>query len=287
MVDLANHTKTGLHTHFAKLLVIVVSIFNHQGNVMPEHHHHFRRFARVTSIAILAVALAGCAKKPEVTGEVLDGFGKPLPKATVSVGNTTFVATTDGGGRYAVEYVPGKVIVTIAKEGYTSAGLALDIATEAKYPTQSVTLYKLPTEKGIVTFGASDYLPLPKGKLSVNSKEFPPSWSGPRFQETYMVTGDFAAINASTELAFLDNDGHNNPLYAVGAQGVILNDIRTSGERKIYAQILADNAVQIAPGVWLRRVTLAKGRYAFVAEEERAGLNVTPAIEPVYLFEVK
>ena len=90
-------------------------------------YHDRHKIARVAALAFLVAAFTGCSKKPEVTGEVLDGFGKPLPGATVTIAQTTFATTTDNGGRYAVEYVPGKVLVTVTKEGYTSQNLALDM----------------------------------------------------------------------------------------------------------------------------------------------------------------
>jgi len=269
---------------------------------MDKHRHSLSRTARGILLAVLLVALTGCAKKPEVTGEVLDGFGRPLPGATVKVQNTTFVATTSGNGRYAVGYVPGKVIVKISKEGYTSAAMSLDIATGAKYPAQSVTLYKLPAEKGIFAFGTSDYVPLQRGKLSFSSKEFPFSWDKPLFQETYSVIGEFTAIGGGeTEVAFLDNDGRNHQLFAITTGTVILSRTKKWMDTKDDARILKDKAIQIAPNVYLRKITLSKGRYAFVtlgaaAEMGLGGIGSGgpafgafghPIGEPVYLFEVK
>lgn len=91
-------------------------------------------------IGAFAAALSACSQ-PRVTGQVLDGSGKPLSGATVNVENTTFTTITDDAGRYSVEYIPGKVQVSITKQGYTSERLALEIATKATYPAQSVKLY--------------------------------------------------------------------------------------------------------------------------------------------------
>ncbi len=268
---------------------------------MLDYHRQLRTIAQATVVVILLAVLSGCAKKPEVTGEVLDGFGRPLAEATVRVANTTFVATTDRNGRYAVGYVPGKVSVAISKEGYTSGELALDIATEAKYPAQSVTLYKIPVEEGVFAFGSSDYIPLRKANLSFNSKEFPFSWDKPLFQETYAVTGDFAALDATAEFAFLDNDKHPLQLFAVGTQGVILSRTKKWMETKDDARMLADKGIHIAPGLSLRRVALGPVRYAFVTMGASAQMGLGgigsggpafgalghPIAEPVYLFEVK
>ena len=65
---------------------------------MTDSYLEYRRIARVAALALLVAAFSGCSKKPEVTGEVLDGFGKPLAGATVAVDKTTFATTTDNGG---------------------------------------------------------------------------------------------------------------------------------------------------------------------------------------------
>ena len=90
------------------------------------------------------------------------------------------------------------MLVTITKEGYTSQGLALDIATEA-YPAVTATLYKVPTEKGLFAFGTSDYTPLRRGLVSV---EEPPPSNATSITETFSVTGDFVTIDAVLDLPF-------------------------------------------------------------------------------------
>jgi hypothetical protein len=241
------------------------------------------------------------ATKARIVGQVVDGFGNPLKDALASIEFTTFTGVTDEKGQYTVGYVPGKFQLRITKAGYTSETLPLEVAVETTFPAAPVTLYRIPDGQGVWIIGESDYVPLPRGKLSFNSKEFPPFSQGkPLFKETYTVTGDFVAIDAGTELAFLDNDAHNQQLFAVAAQGVILSRAKTWGGTKDEAQILPDKVVEIAPGVWLRRVTLAEGSYAFVtlgASTEKGlggigsggpafGFLGHPIREPVYLFEV-
>jgi hypothetical protein len=144
-------------------------------------------------------------------------------------------------------------------------------------------------------------VPLQKGKLSFSSKEFPFSWDKPLFQETYTVTGEFTAIGGGgAEVAFLDNDGQNQQLFAVTAEGVILSRTKKWMDTKDDARILKDKAVQIAPDLWLRTVTLAAGRHAYVTQGAAAQMGLGgigsggPALgalghpigEPVYIFEV-
>jgi hypothetical protein len=246
---------------------------------MTDFYLDYRRIARVAALALLVAAFSGCSKKPEVTGEVLDGFGKPLAGATVAVDKTTFATTTDNGGRYAVEYVPGKVLVTIRKEGYTSQDLALDIATEAKYPAVTATLYKVPTEKGLFAFGTSDYTPLQRGLVSV---EEPPASNATSITETFSVTGDFVTIDGGSGLTLLDTDGRVPLVYGVGPQGVILKHTQFSGGAVDTAAVFHESVVQIAPGTNLRKVALANGKYAFCNPREFGDNS-----KIVYLLEVK
>ncbi|MEW6312989.1 MAG: carboxypeptidase regulatory-like domain-containing protein [Pseudomonadota bacterium] len=247
--------------------------------------------AYASAFAIFITVLSGCSKTAEVTGEVLDNFGNPLSGATVKVLNTTFTATTNGDGHYAVGYVPGKIGIVISKEGYTSTQFSLDISTEAKYPAQPVTLYKLPSESGIVAVGVSDYVPLQKGKLSVTSQEFRFSWDKPLSENIYTVAGEFTALDGKPDLTFLDTNKNALQIFAIAPAGVILRRTKKYMDTEDTATTLADSAVQVAPGLWLRKVTLAAGKYAFVTRgasgSMAADLGYHPVLEPVYLFEVR
>ena len=83
----------------------------------------------------------------------MDGAGKPLPDAVVSVEFTTFKAITNAQGKYSVGYVPGKVKVLLQKAGYTSATIPLDIAIETTFPAAPVTLHKIPQHTCEVCIG--------------------------------------------------------------------------------------------------------------------------------------
>jgi len=220
------------------------------------------------ALLVLVAGFTGC-KKAEVAGNVLDNFGKPLPGATVTVDKTTFTTTTDSNGSYSVGYVPGKVLVSISKPGYLSQNLDLDIATETRYPAQTLTLYKLPAARGIYYYGPSDYIRLPQGRTSL-SNAWPPG-SG-----TWSVIGSFVAINGGTELTFLSTDQRDIKLYSVKPNGVfsVTND-RMSTEETVYQ----DNVAHITPGIAVRKATLPPGKYAFVFWLE--------PWDGAYLFEVK
>lgn len=242
------------------------------------HQIYCCSISRIITLAFVTMALVSCSTKPEVQGIVLDGFGKPLPGATVTVHNTTFATTTDSAGRYAVEYVPGMIVVTQTKEGYTSHSLALNIATKAKYPAQNVTLYKIPADRGVFAFAGTGYTALQKGQ--VRSETPPVAWNAPPAAATYTVTGSFVAIQGGAELTFLDNQAGVPQIYGVGPGGVILKHQESWGQVVMHsAAIFPETVVPITPGFTLRKVTLPKGKFAFW-EHFRTG-------EVAYLFEVK
>jgi len=234
---------------------------------MPQMPRIHRNIARASALILLIAGFTGC-KRAEVTGNVLDNFGKPLSGATLTVDKTTFTATTDNEGSYKVGYVPGKVLVTISKPGYLSQNLDLDIATETKYPAKTLTLYKLPAGRGIFYYGPSDYIPLTQGNMSLNC-----CW-------TDTVTGDFVAIKGGTELTFLSTDERRNiKLYSIKPGGVFAITEGNSGTET--ANINQDNVVPIAPGITVRKASLPSGKYAFIDEYGFDGGKVA------YLFEVK
>ena len=141
-----------------------------------------------------------------------------------------------------------------------------------------VKLYRVPAEKGLFVFGASDYTPLRIGQLSGTSS--PIQWNYPGSTETYAVeTGEFVPIEG-TELTLLDSDGRVPLIYGVGPQGVILKHEEFMGRAKNTAIVIHDDSVvQIAPGIKLRKVKLAKGKWVFC--------NPSSGSKIAYLLEVK
>jgi len=228
------------------------------------------------ALLVLVAGFTGC-KKAEVAGNVLDNFGKPLSGATVTVDKTTFTTTTDSNGSYSVGYVPGKVLVSISKPGYLSQNLDLDIATETRYPAQTLTLYKLPAERGIFYYGPSDYISLPQGNMSSSNATFTfmVGWS----PTTSSVTGNFVAINGGTELTFLSTDKRDIKLYSVKPEGVFAVTNGVTGS--VTATVYNDNIAHITPGISVRKATLSSGKYAFIDMYGFDGGKVA------YLFEVK
>lgn len=247
--------------------------------------------AIVVSLALVFLfGLAGCGKKAQITGTILDGFGTPLKEAIVSIEDSTFKTTTDDQGKYAIGYVPGKIKVVFSKVGYTSATLSLDIATESTFPAQPVTLYKIPATKGIWLFGKSDYSALPKGKVAYNKAQFPFSWNKPLFEHTYKAEGQFAVIEKGTTLKFLDNDVIEQTLYKLTDDDIIIKKINyfVRENNQSHAKVVTERGHGITRDILVREVSVDKGKYAFASKGFFvSALDYREVADPIYLFEVK
>jgi hypothetical protein len=94
----------------------------------------------VLSLSIFA--LIGCGEQAQIVGEVVDESGNPLKNVDISVKGTKFSGKTDEQGKYAVEYIPGKIILLFSKPNHISTQLDFDISKKSLFNAQKVILYK-------------------------------------------------------------------------------------------------------------------------------------------------
>jgi hypothetical protein len=258
------------------------------------------------ALAAAALLFGGCGKKAQVTGEVRDGFGRPLTGVRVSVQGTTFEATTGGDGSYAVAYVPGKVALSFRKEGHTSASLAFDIAAEASYPAEKVVLYEVPQGAGVYFFGEREYVPLARGKVTSETRTAQPQFGDERAFYTaainelvYRAEGEFTRLPDKAILRFVDTDtGRRKLLFRLGEGGRVIRRAQTAiGGVSYEAEVRPETVRHLSAELPARESSLPPGRYAFVTSSfdpdraQRGGwLFSSPssgiAEEPAYLFEV-
>lgn len=232
--------------------------------------------------------------KAQIVGDVSDGFGAPLRDATVSIEGTTFRSVTSRNGHYGIQYVPGKIKMSVNKEGYWPISLDFDIATESKFPAQPVTLIKIPESQGLWFLGTSDYLPLRKGRISEQKQEFSFSWDNPLVTCSYIAQGEFVLVDHKSALKFMDNDPNVSILVKVKEGGLVFRQVRYWLKTEDKFDPLNERATRIQPETYIREVSLEKGKYAFVtikSDEIGTGgpsyLRGPPVGEPVYLFEVR
>lgn len=269
----------------------------------------------IVSASLFALLLmTGCGNKPLITGEVFDGFGAPLKDTVVAIESTTFKTTTDAGGKYSVEYVPGKVRLRITKDGYTAADASFDIAAASTYPAQRVTLYKIPPQRGLFLFAQSDYVQIARGRVNQQLKKTEVSLMDPNFyslmatyggdkhEDLFSAIGGFTDVPAGTKIRFLAKDeqkSDSQPLFKLNDDGLILTREYFVSSHKDKYQTLSYEEKQLGNGTVLREVTLERGRYAFVtlANDVKQGRDSlgsgvsfgrsNPLADPIYLFEVK
>jgi len=234
-------------------------------------------------LLLLIITIWGCKPKPQITGEVWDGFDQPLQDAIISVQGTTFKAATDEKGKYAVEYVPGKIKLVITKSGYTTAELDFDIAVEATLPAEKVVLYKIPPSKGIWLFGSSDYVLINQGEIESKRKNL----GTMHYKDTYTAIGKFTQIAKGKKLRFFDNSGlddihllfFRDSIFLI-IEGEWMNESWKAF--KIKDEFIISN--QIAPGIIVREIsTKLEGKCAFVGMQHYELLG-TPRIKPKQVF---
>jgi tetratricopeptide (TPR) repeat protein len=231
-----------------------------------------RTFKFIIGVALLAI-LFSCSKKAEITGRVFDNFGKAIEGATVKIENTAFTTTTNKDGTYRISYVPGKVDVSIAKQGYSEGKLNLNIATESKFPAKDVTLYKMPSSNGVFAYGTDDYIALKCGKLIKQQAGFMGADS------SYYVFGDMFSILKGSRTFLMDNDGKEQVILEVASNGLIVSPRSNTTPIKV-------SVTQVGSDVFLWDITsLKSGRFAIVTTAVTFG-GLVPT-DPVYLFKVE
>ncbi len=117
---------------------------------------------RIAILIIMAALLSfafGCSKK-DIGGVTKDPFGKGISGVSVHILKTQFKSTTDGNGRYSLDYVPGTFTIQYSKDAYTTIRLDLAIQQKSKFPAEPIVMYPIPKEKGIHYIGGSKLIQL-------------------------------------------------------------------------------------------------------------------------------
>jgi hypothetical protein len=232
--------------------------------------------------------------KAQIVGDVSDGFGAPLSNVAVSIEGTAFTASTSGRGHYGIQYVPGKIKLSFNKDGYLPVVLDLEIATESKFPAHLITLIKIPPSQGIFFFGGSEYVPVTKGKIAEEKKEFAFSWDNPLVDYSYLAEGGSLPVERRPVLKFIDNVPVPMILLRIKEGRLIFKQTRYWGKTEDKFDLVKANVIQLRDRLTICEVSLEIGKYAFVAmKSDKIGsggpsyMTGPPIGEPVYLFEVK
>lgn len=252
--------------------------------------------------ALGALCVTSCLeKKAELVGKVVDAFHQPLPEVTVTIAGSSFSSTTDSDGTYSIPYVPGNFSVIYSRSGYTLFQRDLSIATKETYPLDDSVLVRLPSKPGIAFFNDRRFVELKPASISVKqqaSQGF--SFNQNLYLSSFFAQGDYVQVNYSEPApVFVDNDGADQRLFKVSANGLFLTRGTNFGSTNDQAAILPETEGEVNAGVFLRQSAspLQPGMYAFVTVPQSfgsAGLGSgiatigggPPVTEPIFLFEV-
>src|SRR2546425_645934 len=104
-------------------------------------------------LGLFAFVATGCPTSAQIVGRVVDVWGNPLADATVSIPGFRFEAHTDVKGTYKLDYVPGRIELTVQKPGYVppfeGGSLSLTLATATRVPVQDLRMIKVPPGPGL------------------------------------------------------------------------------------------------------------------------------------------
>jgi len=81
----------------------------------------------------------------KITGKVIDQKTKqPIENVSVQIQGSAFQAITDANGKYAIDFVPGKFLVTFSVVGYFPQKLKLELAQKISFPADEIELMPAP-----------------------------------------------------------------------------------------------------------------------------------------------
>ncbi|MDY0174440.1 MAG: carboxypeptidase-like regulatory domain-containing protein [Bacteroidales bacterium] len=249
-------------------------------------------------LVLLSAVLVSSCNNTYIEGKIVDGFGKPVPEATVNVEGTDFVSQTNGKGHYRITYVPGDVHVVVSKEGFANSSFTTSILKEMRVDAGPTILYEIPPAEEVFLMHKGRYVELRKGVLHSSKQDVSDSWHY-REQYVYSVTynpEDITAIQKTEEdvvlfdhcpgsvtLVKVMNPGTTGGTLLVrtvdnGARGFAAGDFT---ETRMFME---GEVVELdAPNCKLRYYTLDAGDYAIVQYNRH---SLTAISGPVYLFKV-
>lgn len=258
-------------------------------------------------MALTLLALPACGKRAIIEGIVKDNFSDPVQDVTVKVEGTTFQTTTNGDGKYSVEYIPGAITISYLKPNYTPANRQLSVVVKDRVPAEEVILTKLPPGNGIYLLDGKNLIPLPTGIVRIHEVPCPDIF----WCQTYIHYALREGVIEGKEWKVLrkDQDQSKGTMFIVGA-GRNLGLFKLANDGKVFrnkwagtgkaaysgiddlsanswSQKISYTSGVYAPGISALHLTarLPTGRYAF-AEYQPRGNDVETITGDPYLLEV-
>ncbi len=115
-------------------------------------------FMFVLICTITAVCSTAFSREGTLTGEVLDGFDKPVKGVEIKINKESdFTAKTDEKGQYGINFKPGKFEIFFSKKGFTKQKFPLNIRETTEVSLPRLTLWEFPESGGVFLIRMEDY----------------------------------------------------------------------------------------------------------------------------------
>lgn len=218
----------------------------------------------VSMIVVLLAAKAVCAfETATLRGRIIDGFGKPvgLANITVILNASKTKTTSDQTGAFSLSYEPGNLKLTFEKAGYVPLYIPLSLDEKTDLSVGDIVLWKIPPKGGLFIVGNGDY-------AEINNAEY---YSETNSKERRFYVKGTPTVVKGQDIKIIDFQTDNplvvgKTLYSVEAQGS-LGSIVLYPAQKYLLNKEEDVYAKIADNVGMRKINLPPGRYFYCTGE--------------------
>ncbi|HHT9136188.1 MAG TPA: carboxypeptidase-like regulatory domain-containing protein [Candidatus Wunengus sp. YC60] len=223
----------------------------------------FRKILVSAIVVLLASKAVYAFETGTLRGKVLDGFGKPINFANITVVSNGSKAktTSDPTGVFSISYNPGNLKLTFDKEGYVPLYVPLSLDETTDLSVGDIVLWKIPPKGGLFVVGDGDY-------IGINSSEYY-SETGSK-ERRFLVKGSPTVIKGQ-DVKIIDFQTDNplvigKTLYSVDSKGSVGSIILYPSQKYVLNKE-EDTYTKIADNVGMRKINLPPGRYFYCTGE--------------------
>ena len=198
-----------------------------------------------------------------IKGRVIDGFGKPIPSATITVASngSKMNATSDTNGVFSIGYSPGNIKLSFLRDGYVPVYIPLSLDESTDLSVDDITVWKIPPKGGLFIVGEGEY-------IEINRVEYYAE-SGSKERRFYVKGNPTVAKGKNIRIIDFQTDNPlvvGKTLYSVDAKGSV-GSITFYPTQKYVLNTEEDTFSKIADNVGLRKLNLPPGRYFYCTGE--------------------
>lgn len=224
---------------------------------------------KLTVWVIMAMCIVGISRgvyafdRGTLKGRVIDGFGKPIPSATITIVSNGSKTNTlsDSNGTFSIGYSPGNIKLSFAREGYVPVYIPLSLDEGTDLSVDDITVWKIPPKGGLFIVGDGEYIEMRNAEYY--------SESGSKERRFY-VKGNPTIVKGKN-LRVIDFQTDNplvvgKTLYRVDEKGSV-GSILLYPSQKYVLNTEEDTFSKIADNVGLRKLNVPPGRYFYCTGE--------------------